>query len=81
MTVEVMDTLRKSCFLSPLSPEEFSKILGDRFSEQIADAKHFAVGLSGGPDSMALAYLLGRWAQGRKATIHALTVDHGLRPE
>lgn len=39
-----------------------------------------AVAVSGGPDSMALLWLLARWGapQGRK--ISAYTVDHGLRP-
>jgi len=45
-----------------------------------------AVGVSGGPDSMALCFLLSRWAQvlsagGHDVQIHALTVDHDLRPE
>ena len=40
-----------------------------------------AVAVSGGPDSMALCHLLSQWV-GRNATeIHAITVDHGLRPE
>ncbi len=42
---------------------------------------HLAVGISGGPDSLALALLLDRWATGRGGRITALTVDHGLRPE
>ncbi len=40
-----------------------------------------AVGVSGGPDSMALAKLLSGWAKGRGVTVHLLTVDHGLRKE
>lgn len=44
-----------------------------------------AVGLSGGPDSMALCFLLSRWLAERSHAdgffVHALTVDHGLRPE
>lgn len=40
-----------------------------------------AVAVSGGPDSMALCWLLSRWADGRGVYVHALTVDHGLRPE
>lgn len=40
-----------------------------------------AVALSGGPDSMALCWLLSRWAAREGAQIEALTVDHGLRAE
>lgn len=41
-----------------------------------------AVALSGGPDSMALCWLLSQWAaQQSGAEIHALTVNHGLRQE
>jgi tRNA(Ile)-lysidine synthase len=40
-----------------------------------------AVAVSGGPDSMALAFLADRWARGRGGEAWALTVDHGLRPD
>ena len=40
-----------------------------------------AVAVSGGPDSMALALLLGRWVRVRGGSVVAFTVDHGLRPE
>jgi tRNA(Ile)-lysidine synthase len=40
-----------------------------------------AVGVSGGPDSLALAMLAHRWAQARGGEAWALIVDHGLRPE
>jgi len=40
-----------------------------------------AVALSGGVDSMALAFLLSRWSnESGGPLLHALTVDHGLRP-
>lgn len=42
---------------------------------------HIAVGVSGGPDSMALTFLLHQWIQEQGGHLHALTVDHGLRPE
>ena len=42
---------------------------------------HIAVGVSGGPDSMALLHLLLDWAVEPSAKITALTLDHGLRPE
>jgi len=40
-----------------------------------------AVGVSGGPDSMALCWLLSRWALHHNVTVHAITVDHALRAE
>jgi tRNA(Ile)-lysidine synthase len=40
-----------------------------------------AVGVSGGADSMALAWLADRWARGLGGRIICLIVDHGLRRE
>jgi tRNA(Ile)-lysidine synthase len=40
-----------------------------------------AVGVSGGPDSLALMLLADRWARARGGEAWGLTVDHGLRPE
>lgn len=39
-----------------------------------------AAGVSGGPDSMALALLLREWVAARQGRLLALVVDHGLRP-
>lgn len=39
------------------------------------------VGVSGGADSTALALLAHEWAVERGGRVHALIVDHGLRPE
>ncbi len=39
------------------------------------------VGVSGGPDSLALLHLLWRWAAGREWAFQAIVVDHALRPE
>lgn len=43
--------------------------------------KRVGVAVSGGSDSMALLELLTHWAKENEATIKAVTVDHGLRPE
>lgn len=40
-----------------------------------------AVAVSGGADSMALVLLVQQWAQEEGRSIHAFTVDHGLRQE
>lgn len=40
-----------------------------------------AVAVSGGADSMALAWMAHEWAAARGIALHALTVDHRLRPE
>jgi tRNA(Ile)-lysidine synthase len=59
----------------------------DRFAASMARlgpferAPHIAVGVSGGPDSMALALLLAEWAHSRNGRLDALTVDHRLRRE
>jgi len=42
---------------------------------------HLAVGVSGGPDSMALTLLAHAWATERGGSVIGLTVDHGMRPE
>ncbi|MCK8785394.1 tRNA lysidine(34) synthetase TilS [Roseomonas sp. NAR14] len=40
-----------------------------------------AAGVSGGPDSLALALLAHDWVRSRGGTLLALVADHGLRPE
>ncbi|MFQ3622810.1 MAG: tRNA lysidine(34) synthetase TilS, partial [Acetobacteraceae bacterium] len=43
-------------------------------------APRLAVGVSGGPDSLALALLASAWAASRGGSAVALVVDHGVRP-
>ncbi len=64
---------------APLGLAEFAATL-DRLAA-FERAPLVAVGLSGGPDSLALAILADRWARARGGEIWALTVDHRLRPE
>lgn len=40
-----------------------------------------AVAVSGGPDSLLLAVVAAAWGRRFRRRVHALTVDHGLRPE
>lgn len=40
---------------------------------------NIAVGVSGGPDSMALTYLLNNWVKLNKGKLFALIFDHGIR--
>ncbi|MXN65401.1 tRNA lysidine(34) synthetase TilS [Stappia sp. GBMRC 2046] len=62
---------------APLEDEEIRGLLAP-----LAGVKRIAVGVSGGPDSLALLYILSRWrAEDRSRGIVAFTVDHGLRPE
>ena len=39
------------------------------------------VGVSGGPDSLALLHVLGRWSRAGGPALHAVHVNHHLRPE
>ncbi|MHA7873600.1 MAG: tRNA lysidine(34) synthetase TilS, partial [Hyphococcus sp.] len=60
----------------PVSVEEFAACLDDL---NVRGA--FAIAVSGGRDSMALARLAAVFAARKKVRVLALTVDHGLRPE
>lgn len=65
---------------TPISPEMFSGFLLS-LGLNLLDEKNIAVAVSGGGDSLALCVLLSDWAADKGIKIHALTVDHGLRPE
>lgn len=63
----------------PLTGVEFAAML-DHIGGVEARPR-LAVGVSGGPDSMALVLLAAGWARERSGEVTALIVDHGLRPE
>lgn len=42
---------------------------------------HVAVGVSGGPDSMALVFLLSKWVELKKGKLYALIFDHNIRSD
>ena len=71
LTVPVCDALRATFAAS------LKKIL-DKYQIQ---PKIWAVGVSGGADSLALAYLLKNWSDEHSVRVVALTVNHQLRPE
>src|SRR5271170_7691992 len=64
---------------APIGEDEFRRLMAavGPFERRPA----FAVAVSGGADSLALALLADRWARGCGGTLTALTVDHRLRPE
>lgn len=65
--------------------EKLQDKLDDVLQKLILDHKIqkgvWAVGVSGGADSLALIYLLNNWAQAQQVRLVALTVNHKLRDE
>lgn len=64
---------------APIDNEEFAALM--RAVGPFEPAPRLAVGVSGGPDSLALALLAADWVRARHGSLSALIVDHGLRPE
>lgn len=64
-----------------------TEALAQRFEAAMArlgpwePSPRLALGVSGGADSLALVLLADAWARARGGAVHALIVDHGLRPE
>ena len=63
---------------APISPRDAKRLFAD-----FRSAPALVIAVSGGPDSVALMWLLARWrkALARGPRLVAVTVDHGLRPE
>ena len=63
---------------SPLSVQDAKRLFGDWKS-----APALVLAVSGGPDSVALMWLMAHWRRSlsRGPRLLAVTVDHGLRPE
>ena len=65
--------------VEPIGAEEFATLLSvfGTFTPKTV----FAVAVSGGPDSMALAFLMKQWASAHGHSVQAFIVDHALRTE
>lgn len=61
--------------------KKIEKKLSIIFHENNVKENIFAVGVSGGADSLALIYILNYWAKKHGKKLVALTVEHGLRKE
>lgn len=70
---------RRMSHIAPrsLTADDFSYLM-DQYGPW-SEPPRCAVALSGGPDSVALAYLLDQWIKQRGGYLLALTVDHQLR--
>ena len=63
----------------PITADEFAAYMA-QLQELLAGSR-IAVAVSGGPDSLCLAYLLQQWCQPQAITLSTLIVDHRLRAE
>ena len=64
-----------------LTSQEFYDLMKADFTALLDGQSAIAIGVSGGPDSMALLWLLQEWCAKQGKDLHALSVDHGLRVE
>ena len=70
------NTVTNSLPVSPISEPEFDILFSSIF---VKDISHIAVGVSGGPDSMALAFLTKCYSIQKKVNCYYYIVDHKLR--
>jgi tRNA(Ile)-lysidine synthase len=64
--------------MHPLEKETLKIV---RQEQLVQDGDRILIGVSGGPDSMALLHVLGRLAPDLHITLAAVYVNHGLRPD
>lgn len=64
-----------------LTLEHFENLIVRSLGYVLSDVSDLAVGVSGGPDSMALLWLLQDWCSKQDKTLHVVSVNHGLRAE
>ena len=76
--VRAKDADRVPAAPQPVSRRDFAATMSSL--GPFEPAPRIAVGVSGGPDSMALALLIDGWARARGGQAIGLTVDHALRP-
>ena len=62
-----------------LTSEQFDELMVRSFESAFSGVAAVAVGVSGGPDSMALLWFLQEWCAAQGKALHVLSVDHGLR--
>ena len=62
-----------------LSQNNFNKYLNQKYIFETRP--EIAVAVSGGPDSMCLAFLLNNWVKKNRGFLTAIIIDHGIRKE
>jgi tRNA(Ile)-lysidine synthase len=70
--------LRRSMGILGIMIETVNKTISDH--DLIEDGQTILIGLSGGPDSVALLQVLSRLAEKRRWRLQAVYVNHGFRP-
>ncbi|WP_424969143.1 tRNA lysidine(34) synthetase TilS [Dinoroseobacter sp. S76] len=63
------------------APAALTRAFADQMAQLVPEARRIGIAVSGGGDSMALLHLASGWGAARGVSIHAATVDHGLRAE
>ncbi len=67
--------------LNKLLNKKFLKLIFNKFEQKLNKNKQYLVAVSGGPDSLALAFFCKCYQQKYNNRFIFCTVDHGLRPE